>query len=1094
MDSSGSERVGNFETPTTEKRKVVRVWLLGGFRVSVGSRTMTQDAWRLRKAAALVKLLALAPKHRLHREQVMDVLWPDLGRKAASNNLRRALHTARRVFDPVVGSHYLVSEDESLVLCSEIDLWLDVEAFEKAAATARYSRDPAAYRAAINLYAGELLPEDRYEQWAENRREELQRLSQALLLELAGVYEERGEYGSAVETLRRAVAEEPTLEEAHATLMRLYALTGRQRDALQQYERLREVLSHELFMEPDTTTQRLREDISAGRSVPAQPIVPPTEEPSDAGKHNLPAVRTSFVGQEHEMMEIKRHLAMTRLLTLTGAGGSGKTRVALEVARELIGVYPDGVWLAELSSLSQGDFVPQALAEAVGVPGQPSRQITDTLVDALHAKKMLLILDNCEHLIDAVGDLVALLLDSCPRLRILATSREALGAVGEVIWPVSLLSVPDLRSAPTVAQLEGYEAARLFLDRARQRNPTFALRPDNAQAIAQICAHLEGLPLAIELAAAQIKMLPPQALLSRLKDRLKLLRGGPRELSERQRTLRSTIEWSYELLEEGEKTLFGRLSVFSGGATLEAIERVCDALGDLSVDVLDGASSLLDKSLLRQEEEAEGEPRLVMLETIREYARERLEQSGEAQTIKRAHAEHFLALAKEAEPELTGSEQVEWMERLETEHDNIRAALFWALGRKEAELTLRLGGALWWFWLMRGYHSEGRRWLEGALAIEGRGSPEVRAMALAGEGALASEQGDYDRAQEAFKEGLQLLAHEAREGSKAKLCLLSFLGYVAWEREEHDQATRLFEESLALSREMRDTWWLAFSLSNLAHVSHSLGDYERATKLYEESMGLFREQGDKQSLAFCLNNLGLVVYSEGNLGRAAQLTEEALALQRELGNRGGVPVELYNLGWMALLQDDLGRAADLYRESLSLSWETGLNPLVQMALEGLACVAGAKGEAERAARLWGAAQTLHETKGILRDTDFLAEADARISAVRSAMGEEVWEGVWREGRAMTLAEAVSYAVEEEETDPLTPSLLGETSAGQAPVAITRREEEVAALVAQGLSNRQIATELSISEHTAATHIRRILKKLGLESRSQIGSWLAEQRP
>jgi tetratricopeptide (TPR) repeat protein len=459
--------------------------------------------------------------------------------------------------------------------------------------------------------------------------------------------------------------------------------------------------------------------------------------------------------------------------------------------------------------------------------------------------------------------------------------------------------------------------------------------------------------------------------------------------------------------------LFTRLAVFSGGRTLEAIEAVCDAEGDLPVDAFEGISSLLDKNLLRQEEGPDGEPRFVMLETIHEFAREKLGQSAEAEEIKRAHAQYFLILAEEAHPELKGANQLQWLERLEAEHDNMRAALSWASERKEAEVALRLGGALWWFWSVRGYHSEGRRWLEEALAIDGRGSPGVRAMALAGVGELAAHQGDLDRAKEVCEEGLQLLEHEAREASEVKLGLLASLGFMAWQREEHDKATQLFEEGLALSQEISDTWWLAISLSNLALVSQSQGDSERATELYEESMDLFREQGNKQNLAYCLNNLAMLVYSQGDLGRAAQLTEEGLVLFRELGARGDVALGLYNLGWIALLQDDLGSAADLYRESLSLSWDTGMNPLVQNALEGFACVAGANGDTERAARLWGAAQALQEAKGIPRDIDFLAEADARISAVHLGMGEEVWEEAWSKGRTMTLDEAVSYGLEEE---------------------------------------------------------------------------------
>jgi predicted ATPase len=381
-------------------------------------------------------------------------------------------------------------------------------------------------------------------------------------------------------------------------------------------------------------------------------------------------------------------------LTLTGAGGSGKSRLALEVARDLAGTYPDGVWMVELAPLSEDALVPQAVAGVLGVREQPDRPLTSTLVEALRGKEVLLVLDNCEHLIEAAAHLVDVLLDSCPRLRILATSREALGVTGEVKWLVPSLSVPDIRRPLTVGELERSESARLFAERARQRNPAFALTPGNARAVAEICARLDGLPLAIELAAARTKLLPPQAMLARLGSRLKLLVGGARDLPERHRTLRATIEWSYELLDEGEKTLFARLSVFSGGLTLEALEAVCDAEGDLSVDVLEGFSSLLDKNLIGEEEGMEGEPRFVMLETIHEYARERLEENGEAEEVRRLHAEYFLALAEEAEPELWGPEDTAWIERLEAEHDNMRSALSWALGGADVELGLRLAGAV----------------------------------------------------------------------------------------------------------------------------------------------------------------------------------------------------------------------------------------------------------------------------------------------------------------------------------------------------------------------------------------------------------------
>jgi non-specific serine/threonine protein kinase len=1019
----------------------------------------------------------------------MDLLWPGSGRKAASNSLRSTLHAARKVLDPAVGALYLASEDESLVLCPEGDLWVDVDAFEEAAVSARRSGDPAAYWAAINVHAGDLLPEDRYEEWAEGRRQGLRQTWLSLHVALARAYEGLREYEKGIALLQRVVSSETTNEQMHAALMRLYAFSERQGEALAQYDRLVEGLTGQLDAQVSATTKRLREEIAAGTLVPVHPTVAPTAEPSGAGTHNLPASRTSFVGREQEMVEIKRHVAMTRLLTLTGAGGSGKTRLALEVARDLIGAYPDGVWLAELASLSQGEFVTQTLAEAMGMPGQPGRPITDTLVDALRTKKMLLILDNCEHLVDAVGDLVALLLDSCPRLRILATSREALGAVGEVIWPVSLLSVPDLSSPPTVAQLECYEAIRLFIDRALQRDPAFRLRPENAQAVAQICAHLEGLPLAIELAAARIKLLSPKALLGRLKDRLKLLTGGSRELSERQRTLRSTIEWSYELLEEDEKALFGRLSVFSGGATLEAIEAVCDALGDLSVDAFKGASSLLDKSLLGQEEGTGGEPRLVMLETIREYAREKLEESGEAEDTRRRHTEYMLALAEECEPKLKGPNQLEWMERLEAEHDNMRAALSWAIERGEAETAARLGGALWWFWLVRGNLSEGSSWLKAAL--NGNPPPPVRAKALTGAGRLMSEQGALQEARALLEESVALfrVLGDVRGLANA----VDNLGIAMAYQGIGERARTLFEESLALFRKAGDRWGIAEVLHNLGNIAQILEDGDGAMALAEESLRIRRELGDERGIAMSLLNLAGPAVNDGDYERATVMFEEAMALARELGDKNYVAMVFMGQGEVALKRGELEQATAQFSEGLMIAQETGDVQLVLYDLLNLAGLAGAKGRAERAARLWGAVESLCEETSLdiyfTSDTDHL---DGYRVAARAELGEAAWERVWEEGQAMTLEEAVSYALEEEDTDLPTTPTREEPSVSQLPVTLTHREEEVATLVARGLSNRQVASELSISEHTVATHVKRILKKLGFHSRSKLSSWVTEQ--
>jgi predicted ATPase/class 3 adenylate cyclase len=467
-------------------------------------------------------------------------------------------------------------------------------------------------------------------------------------------------------------------------------------------------------------------------------------------RNNLPLQPTPLVGREKEVAQVCDLLRSdeTRLLTLTGPGGIGKTRLALQAAADLLDDFSDGTFFVPLATLTEAELFLPAVAETLGVKEIGEQPLDESLKDYLSERRLLLVLDNFEQVLEA-APAVTELLAGAPGLKVLATSRAPLGLYGEHEFPVPPLSMPDLKRPPPLERLTQYEAVGLFVERAQAVKPDFKVTNDSAPAVAEICVRLDGLPLAIELAAARIKMLPPKAMLQRLGSRLKLLTGGARDLPERQRTLRATIEWSHALLDEGEQLLFARLAVFSGGRTLEAIEAICDTKGDLPVEAFEGVSSLLDKSLLRQEESPEGEPRFVMLETIHEFAREKLQESEEGEEIKTLHAHYFLALAEEAYPELKGANQLDWLGKLETEHDNMRAALSWALERKEAEVALRLGGALWWFWSVRGYHSEGRRWLEAVLAIDGRGSPEVQAMARAGAGALALEQGDLDRTKEA---------------------------------------------------------------------------------------------------------------------------------------------------------------------------------------------------------------------------------------------------------------------------------------------------------------------------------------------------------
>jgi predicted ATPase/DNA-binding SARP family transcriptional activator/DNA-binding CsgD family transcriptional regulator len=1059
--------------------ETLRIWLLGGFRVSVGSRSIGEQEWHLRKAQSLLKLLALAPGHRLHREQAMELVWPDLHPEAALNNLHYALHVARRTLDPSApassaASRYLHLRGEQLVLCPDSLLWVDVEAFEEAAATARHALEPAAFRAAIDLYSGELLPEDRYEPWVEERRAELRGLYLSLLLALAALYEERKEFELGIEAVGRVVAVEPTHEGAHVELMRLYALSGRRREALSQYEHLREALFRWFGTEPEAATTSLQQQIWAGTfpsanspsaDLPARDEAARSDVGAPRRRHNLPLERTSFVGRERESLEVKRLLAMTRLLTLTGAGGCGKTRLAVEVASDLVGAYPDGVWLADLAPLSEAELVPQAVAQAVGVHEQPARPLTETLEDALRARKMLLVVDNCEHLVGAVVGLVDALLDSCPGLRVLATSRETLSAAGEVAWVVPSLTVPYSRQeAYTRQELEGYESMRLFVERARQRDPSFELTLRNGQVVAQVCRRLEGIPLAIELAAGRMGVLSAEQLSMRLEDSLKLLTGG-RTADPRHRTLRATLDWSHELLSEPERVLFRRLSVFAGGWTLEAAEEVCSGEGIEQGEVLELLSEVVDKSLVVAGAREEGAPRFRMLEPIRQYGQERLkEDSGTAEWVRERHAQYYLTLAeeadtKEAEPELKGAQPVAWLRQMETEHANLRAALSWSLDEDaepdggRAELGLRLAVALWWFW--HTHLIEGRRYLERAVSWTSSDptTTRLRARALSGAAWLALFQADSG-------------------ASKA-----------------------LIEEGLTLYRELGDVDGIASGLYDLGCIA-VMGQRDDISlpAVLEELMELKPQLKSRNTLAYLLVLEGMLAVGQGDVERSVELHEESLVLFREIEDTQGIITCLGHLGLLAWIQTEYEKALLLLRESLRLGWESDYKAAIQTCLYGLAGVAAYLEQPVRAARLWGAVEGMQEAYGVHPTPETLSVTDyeRHLTIARSKLGdEEAFAAAWAEGKAMVLGQAIEYALSEEgEREPPTLVPVPEQQPPQVDEPterLTAREQEVVLLVARGLTNRQIAQELSISEHTVANHVRKILKKLGLRSRAQISS-------
>jgi predicted ATPase/class 3 adenylate cyclase len=677
---------------------------------------------------------------------------------------------------------------------------------------------------------------------------------------------------------------------------------------------------------------------------------------------NLPAQRTGFIGREHEVERVKELLRGPGLLTLTGAGGSGKTRLALEAARELLGDYPDGVFLAELGPITDPLLVPSAIADAVGVKAEGLRPVLDTLRDELRDREVLLVLDNFEQVI-AGAPLVADLLDAAPRLRILATSREPLHLAGEQELPVPPLAMPDVGAG--LAELGRSEAVALFVQRAAAVDPAFRLTEENAEAVAELCRRLDGLPLAIELAASRTKTLPPAGILSRLERRLEVLTGGPIDLPARQRTLREAIAWSHDLLQEDERTLFRRLAVFAGGWTLEAAETV----GGLDAEPIDLIGSLVDKSLVVRAPTGLQQVRFGMLETIREFGIEQLEAAGDSAVTRARHAELFLGLAEAAEPHLRGLDQKRWLDELELEHDNLRGALRWALDAGRVDVGLRLVGALWRFWHLHGHLDEGRHWAEEALSL-----PDAAARTI--------------------------------ERHKA----LTALGGVAYWQEDLATTGRAYEEALAIAREIGDRLAEAEALYNLSFVPAYEGNIDVAMAILGEGRALFEELEFRRGVADSVWLMAIVARLEGDTATARARAEASLRLHREIGDRFGTNDALHVLGRIALAEGDLTTAGPCFLEALAYDEEVGNRTGMGIELDNLAAIATAEGHHLRALHLGGASEAIKEAAGGHAPPPFIDLPDPR-EAAREVLGEAVVAAAWEEGRAMTLEHALAYARE-----------------------------------------------------------------------------------
>jgi predicted ATPase len=679
-----------------------------------------------------------------------------------------------------------------------------------------------------------------------------------------------------------------------------------------------------------------------------------------------------LLGRGREVDETRALLqGNVRLVTLTGPGGAGKTRLSVEVAAELLDDFADGVFLVELARISDPALVPSSIAQALGIREAGARPVLEHLKAHLRSRSLLLVLDNFEQVLPA-APVVADLLATCAGLKILVTSREPLRLRGEREYAVPPLALPDPHNLPPAELLRSYAAVALFVERATAIRADFAMTDENASAIVEICARLDGLPLAIELAAARVRLLTPQTIVERLNQRLPLLTGGQKDAPARQRTLRNTIAWSHDLLDEHERRLFRHLSAFVGGWTVEAAEAVCD-LGDPGcryIALLDGLESLSAKSLIQVAESSEGAPRFSMLETIREYALERLDESDDGAHVRRRHAQFFLAVAERAEPELRRAAQGVWLNRLEADHDNFRLVLRWVVERNEAELALRLGGALSHFWEMRGHQTEGRARLAEVLLLVGtRKYPRLRAKMLCELGFLTDDQGDYG------------------------------------------EARALQAESLAIRRELGDQRGVARCLIGLGWIASNEGDYATGRALHEECLAIMREVGDRRGIAQALGGLGHVAYVQGDHTEARAYHEESLSIAREVGDQRSVARSLTNLGWLAIERRDHTGAREWLAEGLAISYELGDARQLIDGLETFVCLALALSDMEQAARLQGAAEAIRDTIGAPLSPSERTFYDVEVAAVRAALGEVTFAAAWGAGRAMTLEQAVAYALD-----------------------------------------------------------------------------------
>jgi predicted ATPase/DNA-binding SARP family transcriptional activator len=1044
---------------------MLRIHLFGALRLFDNEQPLKFSS--LPKTLPLWAYLLLNPAPSTPRDQLAYTLWPDVSEAEARGNLRRHLHDLRRAL-PTAPQEcpWLLADTNTVQWNPEADDWLDIESF------AQLSADPTRLAEAVTLYTGDLLP-NVYEDWVIFHRERLRNRFFDCLLQLVQQTRGQGNYPQAIAYAQQILQHDPIREDVVRELMTLRHEGGDRAGALQEYQRFAQRLREELDVAPMLETSALYDAIARQtlavaarheRKTPAMPPVAPTAAPATptpappapAGPpNNLPAQLTTFIGREAELAAVYQLLlapgSSVRLLTLTGPGGGGKTRLALEVGLRLCqdqpGLFPAGIHMVWLATLNDPELVLPTIANTLNVSESVGKTLLESLQDYLHTRRLLLILDNFEHQASTAPPLVQLL-SAAPELRIIVTSRALLQVYGEQEFSLPPLPLPDEPDQLRVEDATRYAAIALFIARSRAVNPAFTLNPQNVTAVAAICTRLDGLPLAIELAAARSKLLSPPAILARLDSALTFLtdRGTfkARSQLDRHQTLRATLDWSYNLLAAREQQLFARLAVFAGNFTLEQAEAVCDL--DKDGDTLDLLETLVNNSLLRQHED-EGVIYFRLLTTIREYALARLAASAEAETMHSRHAVCFLALAQEVAPKLHNPEQVAWLHKLENAHTNLRAALTWAVEHNQAEIALALATALYYFWSKSGHLPEGRQWFARVLALPAAQSPTVtRAAALNAAGWLELNYTDVDytlptafyqesltiskqisnpstlayaylglartldfsdipRAQELLERSLHLFEQVNDRWGTASA--LSALARTFSHRGEVAHARALIDQSVAIFQELGDRWSVGYTLVIQAFVLHfTQHDYTTARTLYREALPIGNEAEDKSIVATALVNLADLALVEGAYDQAEFPARQALPMFQELGELWQPPRLLRMLSIIAAQRGDEAQAIALTRESIQLNRRLGDTRAVIAGLIALAYNAHCQGQHEKAARQLAAADTAIEQHHAQLLPADVAIQQRTLAVTRAALSPAEFAACWVAGQGITLDDAI----------------------------------------------------------------------------------------